>query len=441
MDNKEKLTFGYTPEEYKKFTINAWRYLLMFSFLYCCFYCMRLNLANVSGYMVEEGKFTKDQIGILTSTLFWTYGFGHLFNGRISEIFGPSKFVTMAVIFSFAANMLMGLTESLVLMAIIWGFNGYFQSMAWTPGLATITKWWPGSKRGFAAGFAHAFSGFGQALVTLAVAGSYELSKNMGWDLGYKAAFFLPPIIPLVMLIIFRVFAKPTPAHVGLKDYVEDDPAKEREEAEMKELLKTKGKLYPYKHVLSNPKFFIWVFIAFATGIARYGLATWVPIYFLENFGVEVTEGLLGSLALPVGMAVGTLTVPTLTDKFCPTNRLPAVIISSIAGAAMIFIFLLLDPTVNWQMLLILAILFMAGFAIYAINGLAFASATDVGGRVFSGTTSGILDFSLYMGAACQSLVYGFVSSKIGWTWVFITIAFFCACIAGLAAIGSKQSK
>ena len=54
---------------------------------------------------------------------------------------------------------------------------------------------------------------------------------------------------------------------------------------------------------------------------------------------------------------------------------------------------------------------------------------------------SGILDFSLYMGAACQSLVYGFVSSKIGWTWVFITIAFFCAIIAVLAAIGSKQSK
>ncbi len=437
---KEKLTFGYTPSEYKKFTSYAWRYLLMFSFLYCCFYCMRLNLSNASTMMIEAG-WKKEEIGILTSTLFWTYGFGHLFNGRISEIFGPAKFVTAAVILSFAANMLMGLSSSLVVLAIIWGFNGYFQSMAWTPGLATITKWWPGSKRGFAAGFAHAFSGFGQALVTLAVAGAYNLSDALGWNLGWRAAFFLPPLIPIVMLIVFKIFAKPTPEHVGLKEYIEDDPEKVKAEAEMSELLKTKGKLYPYKHVLSNKKFFIWVFIAFATGLARYGLATWVPTYFYEEFGVSVTESLLGSLALPIGMAVGTLTVPSLTDKFCPTNRLPAVIISSLASAAMIFAFLLFDPRNAVQMIIIQVLLFFAGFGIYAINGLAFASATDVGGRVFSGTTSGILDFSLYMGAAAQSLVYGFVSEQIGWNWVFITIAFFCGCIALLAVLGSGKKK
>lgn len=441
METNEKLRFGYNPNEYKKFTHYAWRYLIMFSLLYCCFYCMRLNLSNASAMMMTEMGWDKGDIGILTSTLFWTYGFGHLFNGRISEIFGPTRFVVAAVILSFTANILMGLSSSLVVMAVIWGFNGYFQSMAWTPGLATITKWWPGSRRGFAAGFAHAFSGFGQALVTLAVAGAYELSNAMGWGLGWRVAFLLPPLIPLVMLIIYKLIAKPTPTHIGLKEYIEDDPQKAKAEEEMQDLLKTKGKLYPYKHVLSNKKFVIWMFIAFATGLARYGLVTWVPLYFLETFDVPVTESLLGSLALPVGMAVGTLTVPSLTDKFCPTNRLPAVILSSLASAIMIFAFLLFDPRNFAQLIIIEILLFFAGFGIYAINGLAFASATDVGGRVFSGTTSGIMDFSLYMGAAAQSLVYGFVSETIGWNWVFITIAIFCGLIALLAVLGSAKTK
>jgi len=442
MNSDKNLTFGYTPDQYKKFTKYAWRYLILFSLLYCCFYCMRLNLSAASAVMMEDMGWDKKDIGILTSTLFWTYGFGHLFNGRISEIFGPTKFVTAAVILSFTANILMGLTSSLAVLAVIWGINGYFQSMAWTPGLATLTKWWPGSKRGFAAGFAHAFSGFGQALVTLTVAGTFAFCEAVGWDIGWRAAFFLPPLIPLLMLIVYKIFAKPTPSHIGLNEYVEDDPAKAKAEKEMQALLKSKGKLYPYKHVLTNKKFVTWMIIAFATGLARYGLVTWVPLYFNETFNVSVTESLLGSLALPVGMAVGTLTVPTLTDKFCPTNRLPAVIISALASAVMIFTFLLFDPRNIVQLILIEVLLFMAGFGIYAINGLAFASATDVGGRVFSGTCSGIMDFSLYMGAAAQSIVYGFVSEHIGWIWVFVTIAIFCGLIALLAYIGSpKKSK
>ena len=154
MNTQEKSMLGYTPEEYKKFKKYAWRYLIMFSIMYCCFYCMRLNITNAGTAMQEQMGWTKTQFGMITGTLTLTYGFGHLFNGRLSEIIGPNKFVIASVILSFVANLCMGFANSIWVMMIIWGFNGYFQSMAWTPGLATITKWWPGSHRGFAAGFA-----------------------------------------------------------------------------------------------------------------------------------------------------------------------------------------------------------------------------------------------------------------------------------------------
>jgi MFS family permease len=91
-------------------------------------------------------------------------------NGRLSEIVGPAKFVVASVGLSVAANVFMAFQDSLIVMAVIWGLNGYFQSMAWTPGVAILTRWWPGATRGFATGFANAFSGFGQVAAILSVA-------------------------------------------------------------------------------------------------------------------------------------------------------------------------------------------------------------------------------------------------------------------------------
>ena len=43
--------YGYTPAEYKKFRLNAWVYLLLFSLLYCAHYCTRLNFSNAKVVM------------------------------------------------------------------------------------------------------------------------------------------------------------------------------------------------------------------------------------------------------------------------------------------------------------------------------------------------------------------------------------------------------
>ena len=161
----------------------------------------------------------------------------------------------------------------------------------------------------------------------------------------------------------------------------------------------------------------------------------------VAKFDVDVTAGLLQSLALPVGMGIGTLVVPWLTDRFCPNNRLAAVVAAGLVGAVAVSVFFLLDPTNSVQLVLIELLLFVAGFCIYAINGTAWAYATDIGGRVFSGTSAGVLDFAAYMGAAAQSLFYGFLLDNGGWNIVFISIAAFCVLVAVLGAGNSVKRK
>lgn len=428
-------TLGFSPDEYKKFKKYAWLYLLLFSLLYCFLYCTRLNIGSATPYLVEDG-WDESTIGILTGTLFWTYGIGQLVNGRLSELVGPSKFIVAAVVLSAAANIVVATQDasSIMVLAMIWGANGFFQSMAWTPGLAVLAKWWPGKSRGFATGFANAFTGFGQVVASCAVMAAYTWAPQMGW----KAGFLIPPCFSLAVLAVYMMFAKTSPSQVGLSDYREEDPAKIEQEQQMQLILESKGVLYPYKYIMSNRIFLIWIVIAFGTGLARYGLSTWIPLYFNQQ-GFSAVTSVASSLILPIGMGIGTFVVPWLTDRFCPTERLPAAIISALIGAAATIVIYMLNPSEPGQLILIEIMLFISGFCIYAINGIVFTYAADIGGRVFSGTCSGVLNFAAYLGAAVQSVVYGFVLDNGGWGIVFASITAFNILIAVLGKIGAKK--
>lgn len=431
MENeKTKSTFGYTPEQYKKFRRYGIIFLVLFSLLYCTLYCTRNNLDAVKQQMIDDMNWSKADVGIIGTALFWAYGIGQLISGRLCEIVGTNKLLITCVAASATLSIVAGFQSKLWVIVVLWTFNGLFQAMAWNPGIAAITKWWPGSSRGFAMGFVNAFSGFANAICSLSVVFSLRVLPSLGW----RSAAFVPAVFPVVMLILYLLVTKSTPEKIGLPEYKEEDPIKAAQEAEMREIVKTKGKLYPFRYVLSNKSFIVWIIVAFVTGVARYGLVSWIPVYFKETFSIDVADGLLQSLVLPVGMGVGTLVIPTLTDIIWKENRLNHVILSAVLGALAVAGFLFLDPRETAQFILVEVLLFLAGFFIYAINGIAWAFASDIGGRVFTGTSSGILNFCCYMGSAVQSVVYGFLSEKCGWSVVFISISAFCLLVAVISA-------
>ena len=427
---------GYTQEEYKKFSKNAWIVLLAFSVLYCFLYCGRLNLQYTMPAMMEEEGWTELDLGILSSVLFWTYGIGHLFNGRLGEIFGVNRFIVAGMFLSAAANLLIGFQSSLIVIAVLWGFNGYFQSMLWSPGIALLSRWWLGEKRGFATGFANAFSGFGQVFAALTVSLAFIIMPNSGW----KAGFIVPVVIMVIFAIIYIFLAKDSPKKIGLKEYVDPDAKRHEQDLELQKLIAERGKLFPYIYLFKKWRFDLWLLIIAGSSIARYGLLTWIPTYYVQEFNYDIEKGALGTVLLPLGMAFGTLIIPWISDKFFSNNRLPMVIICAAVSGATVFFFMKVEPGA-----LAGALLFIAGFFIYAINGLVWAYATDVGGRAFAGTAAGILDCFAYLGASVQAIFFGSVlTNSSNWTLVSTAIAGVCVAIIIIAIIagwGLNQEK
>ena len=383
--------------------------------------------------MMSEEGWTALQLGVLSSVQFWAYAFGHLINGRLGEIVGVNKLIVIGMVLSALMNVLIGFQSSLLMITILWGLNGYVQSMLWSPGMALLANWWPGSKRGFATGFANAFSGLGSVVTAFVVSVSLVVFADMGW----RAAFIGSAIVMLAVAVIYPFFAKEKPSEVGLPEYIDSNAKREENDQELKNIVKEKGKLYPYVHLLKQWKFDLWIVIIACSNIARYGLLTWIPTYFVEVFGADIEEGIIGSIVCPLGMAAGALIIPWLSDKLWSQNRLPWVIISSLASIGAVFGFMNAGPGIMAAVLL-----FMAGFFIFGINSLVWAFATDIGGRIFAGTATGILDCAAYIGASVQAIYFGSVLTNSGnWNFVFLCIIAVLSVMVFAAILAGREKR
>ena len=429
----KKELLGYTEEQYKVYKRYSWIVLLAFSILYCFLYCGRQNLSYAMPAMMSEEGWTALQLGVLSSVQFWAYAFGHLINGRLGEIVGVNKLIVIGMTLSAAMNMLIGFQSSLFIITLLWAVNGYVQSMLWSPGMALVANWWPSSRRGFATGFANAFSGLGSVVTAFAVSFSYVILPDSGW----RSAFIGSAIIMLLVVIVYPFFAKEKPSKIGLPEYIDPNEVRESNDNELQKIIAERGKLYPYIHLLKQWRFDLWMIIIACSSIARYGLLTWIPTYFTEVFQFDIESGIIGSVICPLGMAAGALVIPWLSDRMWSQNRLPWVVISSVGATITVFAFMNAEPGV-----LASTLLFFAGFFIYGINSLVWAFATDIGGRTFGGTATGILDCAAYIGASVQAIFFGSVLTNSGdWDFVFACIVGVLVVMIFAALLAGKKNK
>ena len=412
MTATEKKTFGYTEKEYAKFKKHAWLMLLSFGITYLFFYNGRQNINLVMSQMATELGSTTAALGVVSSSLFWCYAFGQLINGRLGAFFGYKRFMMVGVAASGIINIIISFQHSIPVIALLWGLNGFFQSMVWANGLGVLNKWWPISKRGFASGLTTAFSGSAQVVTYLTILLCLDMNPEWGW----RAAFRYPMIPMLLMLIAFAMFFKEKPEDVGLASFEEENAEQEKRDKELALQIEKNGYLYPYKVLFSEPKVIVFCLISAIAGIGRYGLLTWVPTYFTEQLGLSIKDGIFSSILLPFGQACAMFIFPLITDKVFKGKREPMLALASIVTfcGMMVFPFITSQKPAS----LMLFILGVSGM----VTGVIWAIAGDIGGRAFSSTVVGVLDWAVYMGAAIQASVFGFMKDTFGWSAIFITI-------------------
>lgn len=403
----------------------AWLVLLSFGFMYLFFYNGRQNINLVMTQMAGDLGSSTSALGVVSSALFWCYAFGQLINGRLGAFFGYKRFMIIGVVASAVLNVIISFQHSIPVIAVLWGLNGYFQSMVWSNGLGVVNKWWPSEKRGFATGFTTFFSGMAQVTTYLSVLICLELNPEWSW----RAAFRYPMIPLLVSLIAFVLFFKNSPSEVGLSNFEEKENSSNEE---LETIIKSKGYFYPYKLLFSEPKVIIFCLISAIAGIGRYGLITWIPTYFSEQLGLTIKDGIFSSILLPLGQACAMFIFPVITDKFLKGNREPMLLIASVVTVCGMIAF----PFIKNQLGASLMLFALGVFAM--VTGVIWAIAGDLGGKALSSTVIGVFDWAVYMGAAVQALIFGFVKDTFGWHAIFVIIAVLYVILLVLTLLARK---
>ncbi len=397
----------------KSFHQWKWRVLLAFSFFYLFLYLGRFNFWPIAPLVkdpIDGLGLSNIEVGIINAMLLWGFGLGDLIHGRLAENYGLRLWILIGAILTAVFNVITSFATSALTMAIPFGLAGFVNAACWAPGISMISQWWPRRDRGMAMGIIGTAAGGAMLMM-------WWLTGLVGAEFGWRAAFRYPPLIIIALGFLVYFIARDRPSEVGLPEYIEEDSVSATPEAIDPERLKGLG---PYKELMSNSRFVLASHVKGLENVVRYGLTTWVPIYYFEEGGLSIESTIFLTILLPLGYLIAPPISGMISDRMLNSARRPMVI-ASCAISSVVLVIIAFAPPVN---ITLGAILLLVGGLSMGMSPMS-TLAVDIAGRRMSGTASGLLDAHGYAYAGLQAIVFSVLLDMAGspWTLVFLIMA------------------
>ena len=241
------------------------------------------------------------------------------------------------------------------------------------------------------------------------------LSSWVAAEWGWRAAFRYPPLIITALGIAFYFATRDRPRDAGLPEYIEEDEISAAPESVSEAELKGLG---PYKLLLKNSRFQLACHVKGLENVARYGLTTWVPLYYFEAGGLDITQTVLITFLLPLGYLIAPPMAGFISDRLLGSRRRPLVIASCFLSTAALVTIALAPPSNAW----LGAALMLWGGVSMGVSLISTIS-VDLSGRKMAGTGAGVLDAHGYLYAGAQALLFSVLLDMTGSPWPLVFLA------------------
>ncbi len=359
---------------------------------YALYYVCRLSMNIVRKPIVDEGVFTETQLGIIGSCLFFVYAVGKMANGFLADRVNVRRFMATGLLLTAIVNLILGMTEMFLAFAVLWGLNGWFQSMGAPAGVVSLNRWYDSKERGTYYGFWSASHNLGEAITFITIA---LLVSWMGWRSGMLGAGVLG-LLGFGMLLLFM---RDTPQSQGFLLNEKGASTAGSEKAQTDDFNKAQ------KAVLRNPA--IWV-LALASAfmyISRYAVNSWGVFYLEAQKGYSTLDAsFIISISSVCGI-VGTVFSGLISDKFFKGSRNVPALIFGLMNVTALCLFLLV-PGENFYIDVLAMVLFGLGIGVL-ICFLGGLMAVDIAPRAAAGAALGVVGIASYLGAALQDIMNG----------------------------------
>lgn len=375
--------------------------------LYLCWmtyvvaYLLRMNFSVAVPLLKVTEGYTNTEMGILNGLFFLTYTSGQLLNGLIGDHLRSKVLLVTGLSLSAVCNIGCALSGSLPALTVFWAVNGFAQSMLWGPIVRTLALWYEPKALNKIS--------FYMALSTIAgYALSWALASILGESLGWRAVFFIPSI-PVILFAVLLLLAFRSAPPSSMRR-----PELPVEESSQDEAPPERTPLGYYLLYIRMPLLFL---MAAALGVVREGISAWLPTS-LADSGI-LPDGSIWQmlLVIPLINLLGVLLVRQVMRRTGnDSSRTLLRIFPVFVGLALILAVL---GGINAWVTMLLTILLLSmtyGSSPIFTSLIPFQLASH--GRV--SLTAGLLDFSIYCGAALSSAVSGALLDRYSWSIVYL---------------------
>lgn len=371
---------------------------------YSLYYVCRMSLSVVKQPLIDEGILSAGQLGLIGSALLFVYAVGKFMNGFIADYCNMKRFMATGLFISAAVNLIMGalgffhgpagLPSMLIFIAfaVLWGINGWMQSMGSPPGVISLSRWFPRSKRGTYYSIFSSTPYVGEFLsfiITGMVVGAF------GWEYG----FIVAAAAGLVGSAVILLFVSDTPESKGLPSIYELSGEQKTKEDQMatKELQKI---------VLRHPGIWIIALSSAFIYITKYAVAGWGVLFLqkAKDFPLEeATQIIAFSAAFGV---VGTVLAGWLSDRIFKGDRVKPAILSGVLSFIALALFLFAGGGYVMNIFYVSLFSLAVGVLYCIVAGL---MAVDIVPRKATGAALGVVGISSYVAAGLQDITSGYL--------------------------------
>ena len=377
-------------------------------------YIGRLNYSSAMTAMIAEQVLSKTEAGFISMVYFSAYGIGQLTNGILGDRFHPGRMIFAGLAVAAGANFLMGLAGSFILMMVIWGVNGYAQSMIWPPIIRILAEMLEEKQK-----LKYCINIVSSQVVgTLA---AYLLAAAVMWIADWHFVFTAAAICLGVMAMVWlRGFCK-----------IESFSMEHGSGGQETEHRTSAGRREGFGGLLRVSGLALVIFPVVIHGMLKDGVTSWVPTYISETFLTSPSLSILVTTLLPVinltGAYAAQLIYPGCGKKEVET----AAVFFAAATAALMGLRLAGNISI-----LLTAVLFAVITASMMAVNTVFVNLLPLRfektGRV--STVSGFLNAMAYLGTAVSTFTIGVLVEWFGWnvtidTWIALTAAALVLCV------------
>lgn len=255
-----------------------------------------LGIVDKNASVEESSKQAKDMLGQITIFFMIAYGFSQLFSGKLYDKIGTRRGFVFSVLIWGTADALTSLAQGKFSLTTFRMMLGLGEAGPWPGATKSNAEWFPQKERAFAQGLFGAAASIGSILAPIVI---LMLYISIGW----KLTFVVVGGLGLLWLIPWLIINTKGPKeHKWITDEEREYILSNQPESKV---VNEKGK--SWGELLANKKNYSVILGRFFLDPIWWMFVTFLPMYLVEEFNLNIKELAFSAWVPYVGAMVGSI--------------------------------------------------------------------------------------------------------------------------------------